>query len=103
MVQVHPDPNAPALLAQRYGTLDGDTFTPAPGMTDAEYARTRVQSHGRTWQLVQVTAEVAAHGTTGQATVGGVEDDRPLSCLAATLQAKEAAEEDARAWAVLGL
>lgn len=103
MVHVHPDPDAPALLAQRYGTLDGTTFTPAPGVFDIEHARTRVQTHGRTWQLVQVTAEVAAHGTTGQATVGGVEDDRPLSCLHAELRARMAAEEDARAWAVLGL
>lgn len=107
MIQVHPDPNAATILAERYGRLDpheGHTFHPAPGCAhDPDHARARVQTHGRTWQLVQLHATVQHGDRTGQAVVSGVEDDRPLQCVAAQLRVLEDAERDAEDWALLGL
>ncbi|MBZ9714473.1 hypothetical protein [Deinococcus multiflagellatus] len=103
MISLSPDPASADVLAARYGTFVASTFVPAPGVTDVGHARARVVTHGLTWHLVQVTATAQAHGTTGTGTVGGVEDDQPLKCLAATLEAEQLAREDARGWAILAL
>lgn len=107
MIQIHPDPDAPSILAQRYGHLDPHdpgAFHPAPGCAhDPDHARTRVLTHGRTWQIVQLHATVVQGGRTGEAVVGGVEDDQPLQCVLAQLRAVADAERDADDWALLGL
>jgi len=103
-LELQPDPNALAVLQQRYGHLTPDgTFVPAPHVLDAAQAQQRVQSHGTDWQLMQITAHARAHGTTGEATLAGIEDDRPLHCLYSQTQAILAAQSDAEDWARLGL
>lgn len=103
-IELQPDPNALAVLRQRYGHLTPDgTFIPAPHVVDPTRARQRVQSHGTDWQVMQITAHVVKHGTTGEATLSGIEDDRPLQCLYSQTQAILAAQSDAEDWARLGL
>ena len=103
-IELHPDPNALAVLQQRYGLLTPDgQFVPAPEVLDRKQALQRLQTHGTAWQVMQITAYVHAHGTTGEATLGGIEDDSPVQCLYSQAQAILAAEQDAQDWARLGL
>ena len=103
MIEFLPDPHAMTVLAQRYGAFQGTEFIPAPGHPDPARARERVETHGRTWHVVQVKATVVHAGTVGSATVPGVEDDRPVHVCIAELQALKNAEVDAEDWAILDL